>query len=589
MILNNTNKKICDFISTAVLIFTIAVIPLIVHLKMIPVDQEALNFWNSSTNGDFFSYYKSICICGAALLITILMIMKKVSLKQLPHFIPVGIIVVGIILSALLSLHPYTSIHGFPDRYEGVLVLLSYLVLFIGASTLIDNSKQMRAIIISLLVSAAVIGTIGLLQYLGYDFFQTAVGRYLVDPSQVNFTVTVNQKSNIGTASYGSLYNPNAFGMYMTMLFPFTLFMSLFATSRPQKLLLTLLTCLLFAALLGSLSRGSLVAAGGAVLITALLVRKRLFIHWKQAAGLIVLCAVVYVVMNVVGTGALGNRVESLAAIDQVHLEDQQIDKVKDFNINGPKLTLYCTKSVLKVVKIDSNLSFFDNNDREFKTYVDNTDGTLKLADDRYKNFSIMFTGSLLKIQKGKSFLYFRVVDNTFVLLNAMGEIAELKPVPKFGFKGLERIGSGRGYIWSRSLPMLSQTLFIGKGPDTFTLEFPQYDYIGKLKYMYDAYLIVDKPHNMYLQSAINTGILSLLVMLMIFGLYISKSAKLLLRRKLDDYYSATAISIFAAVIGYLLAGLFTDSTVSVAPVFWLLLGLGFSINARVNYVLKTG
>lgn len=577
---NNTNH---DIISTALMIFSIAIIPLIVHLKMNPVDQEALNFWNNNTNGDFFSYYKSIFICGAALLTGGLLIIKKVSLRKLLYLIPAGIMTLCIILSAVFSPHPYTAVHGFPDRYEGVWVLLSYSVLLIGASTLIQNIKQVKAIVISLLVSAAAIGTIGILQYVGLDFFQTGLGRSLVDFSQINYSVTVEHKLNtLGTASYGTLYNPNGFGMYMAMLFPFALFMSLLANTRTKRVLLTLLTCLLFAALLGSFSRGSLVAAAASVFVTALLIRKQLYIHWKQALGILLLCLAAYFIMNAVSTGDLSNRVRSLAAIDQIHLEDQRIDKVKDYSINGKELSLYCTKSFLKVKQADFGLFFYDDHDREIRSYVDQ-DGFFRLAENRYRDYIITFNNNLLKIQKGKSYLYFRIENETFTLLQANGEAAELTPVPKYGFEGLERIGSGRGYIWSRSLPMLRETLIIGQGPDTFALEFPQKDYRGKLNYMYDAYLIIDKPHNMYLQAALNNGLLMLLAMLAVFGIYLARSAKTINRGNHNDLAVIIEISIFAAVIGYLAAGLFTDSTVSVAPVFWLLLGLGFGVDGRID------
>ncbi|MGE5422650.1 MAG: O-antigen ligase family protein [Ignavibacteriales bacterium] len=579
MRLNDANLKNYDHLSTSVLIFTVAVIPLIVHLKMIPVNAEVLHYWNSFVNGDFFSYYKSLSIYGAAFLTSCLMVIRRVSLRKLPHFIPMSILIVCVILSTHFSPHPYTSVHGFPDRYEGAYVLLSYIVLLMGASTLIKETRSLKAITVSLMISAAVIGTIGLFQYFGVDFYQTGVGRFLVDFSQGSFTNTVNNQSNgLGKAVYGSLYNPNAFGMYMSMLFPFTLFMALFTKRKTTKILLGVLACLLFADLLASFSRGSLIGAMVAVFITALLVRRRLLIHWRQGIGMVVLCGLIFFVMNIVSIGALGHRVESLVAVDQGHLEDQQIDKVKDFKIKGRELSLYCTKSVLKVKSTGSGLSFYDDNNQEIDTYAIGGNGTYGLTDDRYKHFVININNNLLKIKKGKSFLYFRVLDQTFAFLDARGEAEALTPVQKFGFKGFERIGSGRGYIWSRTLPVLSRSLIIGKGPDTFALEFPQQDYKGKLRYMYDAYIIIDKPHNMYLQTALNTGLVMLFAMLGIFCLYLYRSGRTLIRGNSDDWYSMSATAIFAAVVAYLISGLFTDSTVSVAPVFWVLLGLGSKI-----------
>ena len=44
----------------------------------------------------------------------------------------------------------------------------------------------------------------------------------------------------------------------------------------------------------------------------------------------------------------------------------------------------------------------------------------------------------------------------------------------------MERLGSGRGYIWSRSIPLIKQAGFMGLGADTYPEYFPQNDFKGK-------------------------------------------------------------------------------------------------------------
>ena len=55
--------------------------------------------------------------------------------------------------------------------------------------------------------------------------------------------------------------------------------------------------------------------------------------------------------------------------------------------------------------------------------------------------------------------------------------------IPHANFHGLEYLGSGRLYIWSRILPMLKHDILKGSGPDTFAEVFPQNDYAGKMIY----------------------------------------------------------------------------------------------------------
>ena len=136
---------------------------------------------------------------------------------------------------------------------------------------------------------------------------------------------------------------------------------------------------------------------------------------------------------------------------------------------------------------------------------------------------------------------------------------------------------------------MIKDTLILGNGPDTFTVYFPQNDLVGKLKNFGKTTIIVDKPHNYYLQLAVDTGVLSLIAMLTLFGMYIISSLRLYIKNDSKDFTTQVGIMIFAAVCGYLIAAFFNDSVVSVAPVFWVLLGTGLSINHTLKAQMRAG
>ena len=122
-------------------------------------------------------------------------------------------------------------------------------------------------------------------------------------------------------------------------------------------------------------------------------------------------------------------------------------------------------------------------------------------------------------------------------------------------------------------------TVIVGHGPDTYHL-LPQHDFVGKFKYLLSGDIIVDKPHNMYLQTAANTGILSLIALLVLFIGYIISSISLYRKSEYDNFYAVAGFAIFVALLGYMGTGFFNDSIVSVAPVFWGLLGMGISCNS---------
>jgi O-antigen ligase len=129
---------------------------------------------------------------------------------------------------------------------------------------------------------------------------------------------------------------------------------------------------------------------------------------------------------------------------------------------------------------------------------------------------------------------------------------------------------------------MLKETLIAGYGPDTFPMVFPQYDYVGKLNSFTSHRIIVDKPHNMYLQIGINTGVLSLVSLLAVFVIYAVDSFKVYFKREINTFIEYVGVGAFTGVMGYLAAGMFNDQIISVAPLFYVMLGLGLAVNRMV-------
>lgn len=151
------------------------------------------------------------------------------------------------------------------------------------------------------------------------------------------------------------------------------------------------------------------------------------------------------------------------------------------------------------------------------------------------------------------------------------------------GFEGKETLGSSRGYIWSRTLPLLKNCMLIGYGADTFTYEFPQNDVLAKYyayqQYDQGFYITVDKPHNMYIQMFYSNGLIALIAFLGIVVFYLVDCFRLYALRKEYRREQIMGAAVMLGVVGYLAAGMFNDSVVSVAPVFWVLLGVGASLN----------
>jgi len=145
-------------------------------------------------------------------------------------------------------------------------------------------------------------------------------------------------------------------------------------------------------------------------------------------------------------------------------------------------------------------------------------------------------------------------------------------------FSGYERYASGRGYIWSRTIPLLKKYIVFGSGADTFVMAFPQQDYVNLYNYGFKGELLT-KPHNLYLQIGVQTGVLSLIAFIVFYAMYFISSLRLYIKGRFKSYYAQVGAAILAASVSYIVLGLANDSSLTVAPVFWALIGLGITVN----------
>ena len=138
-----------------------------------------------------------------------------------------------------------------------------------------------------------------------------------------------------------------------------------------------------------------------------------------------------------------------------------------------------------------------------------------------------------------------------------------------------DELGNGRYYIWRKSLEVIKNNFLIGTGLDTFLYNFPNWD-PGRYTRIG---VLVDKPHNTYLQIAMGAGVPALLVYIYMLILHFKNYLRVFRRRGLQEESDIIMLALFVGWLGYLFQGLGNDSVLSNAPVFWALFGLS------VNYV----
>lgn len=138
-----------------------------------------------------------------------------------------------------------------------------------------------------------------------------------------------------------------------------------------------------------------------------------------------------------------------------------------------------------------------------------------------------------------------------------------------------EKSGSYRIIIWQHTLDLIKIKPWLGYGPDTFgkaLSEFYNNDIAGLIKNK----IYFDKAHNEYLQIAVSSGILALFLYLSFILIIIKKSYE-----RLNS--NPKVIFVMASVIGYLVQAFFNISVVSVAYIYWILLGVLFQFSYTPN------
>ncbi|MGL4773343.1 MAG: O-antigen ligase family protein [Clostridium sp.] len=129
-----------------------------------------------------------------------------------------------------------------------------------------------------------------------------------------------------------------------------------------------------------------------------------------------------------------------------------------------------------------------------------------------------------------------------------------------------ERSGSGRLDIWNMIGKVIKNHPIIGVGPENLNNALREETPNELKKWEEATSTTIDRAHNEYLQIAVNSGIPSLIIYLIMIML-ILKNIYLNIK---DDRYKIIGLMI----IGYLVQAFFNISVVGVAPLFWILLGL---------------
>ncbi len=584
------------------IMFLLAIVPTVVFLKVIPLSSNVAANWSSNPATDFFSYYKSVLLMVVVVCTLFVLFFcykkeeRKKTTKLKVFYILLGIYTLFTTLSAITSRYSEIAYFGAPDRREGLVVLLCYVIMCVFTILSYKREKNYKYVFWPLVFLMTVSFCLGLSQFFGHDFLQTEFGKTLLLPSEYK-----EQAKNMSFQFergkiYGTMFHYNYIGSFGALVAPFFITIALFVKDKKYKIVSVCMSvCALFV-LFGSTSRAGVVGMALAVIFFLLVFFRQLLLHYKTTLAGIAVLAVLLAIFSVATKGEIFQRVPTLLQDIKSINRDKNFDyhdhvPVKKIDIDGKRVTFTLQNETLTLDYTTGKVHFFDTQD-EYVEFQEQTEGQFVTADVRFSDFSYM-QGTIKKTENGKEqtsavlAISYRGMQVFFLDLSKMPIVflnnslypIDLVDAPYIGFEGKEKIGSMRGYIWSRSLPLLKNTKVVGYGPDTFLMTFPQGDILAKW-YAYDTTnMIVDKAHNWYLQVGLNQGMIALIALLAMMLLYIIDSMSLYAFQKQYTMTDTFGVGTFLGVIGYIGAGFFNDSVVSVAPIFWCMLGMGVGAN----------
>lgn len=558
----------------------IAVIPLLIRVTMVSFPMTQYPWYKNETSHiDIYSYFKSHVIILVGLLALIGIIKHYYTNRHFPAKDPViiisGIFASTIIISQLFSIDSHISRIGFIGRFEGYPVWLAYIAVFVFIYINDWSKYDLKILVRAFIISNVVLSFIGIFQYLGYDpLINSFTKPFITALNMMDINYTSNYTINYQVIVQ-SLYHYNYVAFYISMSFPIIASLFLYESNRSKKAFLGILALLILFNLLGSSSRGGMLGILATTPLFIFFNRKKIFTNKIATIGLSALLIVSIFGFEKATNGFISMRIKSTFTNVSAPAELRSVD------IDGQSVRFYINDDVFQITAHNTNnVSWsvdFSLNDNPIEPAGYTSENKLYFNEPELKdikNFVVAYdNANVLGVQYKNETWSFAYQNGTLYYVNSYGNFVNIVPGDSLGFEGRERLGSSRGYIWSKSLPLILQRPITGYGADTFVIAFPQTDYVGK----YNAYgttnMIVDKPHNTFLQIAINSGLISLMAYLALIITYYRKAIFSLVKNKLT-FVSVQESIYFISILSFLITSFFNDSTVHVSPLFWGLLAL---------------
>lgn len=577
------------------IVFVLCIIPLIVRVKQYnPELSSFVWFPNIESHWDFFLYYKQYAVIAVGALMAIMIGWrlyngrKEVILR--PIMLPLILYMILCIISTLFSDNLSYSLSGGFEQFESVFALLGYGMITYYGMLFIKSENDIRFIVSFFRISVIIMVILGVFQFIGKDFFATEMGKIFIVPSDIRRKYKLNFSFPEKTV-YLSLYNPNLVGSYIALCFPLLLVTLFFIKEKRMIILQSLLVIGLAICLIGSGSDAGIIALIIVLILVPIFMWRTLLKRWYVILPSILLLACTFMFINGKTSGSIVNKFNAGLKLETTEFNITNMrteDNFISFRYKG---------NIMQVgYSIGKDLigafTPIDETGSPIEFELDSATGAYLSKDDRFSEIILVADKTKagifhIIIDKEQWSFFLDSKDMTYYYINQHGKPDKIKEAPSSLFTGYEGFATERGYLWSRTIPLLKDYIVLGSGPDTFAMAFPQNDYMNLRLNKFEGGILT-KPHNMYLQIGVQTGVLSLIAFLIFYLMYFISSLSLYITGIFNSYYAQVGFGIFISTFAYMITGLANDSSIATAPIFWAFMGIGITLNHIAKpYILQ--
>lgn len=627
----NSTKK--DIQALLPILIALCLIPLVILTKDYQTEFSKFSWFNNTELNqiDSFEYAKGILvIIMGAIAATVIgfseygKIQKKKRLFEhadLKVIILLAVYLIMVIISSLFSEHSNLVFHGGGyGQWQTMWVLLGYGMLFLYAYLFINSEKRGLLTIKFLMITTGILSLMGVLQTMGHNPLSWKwVQNIITSQSSVE---GIDFKEGVSNVIL-SFNNPNYVGPYIALILPIAaafIFLQVFDDKRKDnaaKIAGALILIGLVNTLIGSSSSAGIISVLAGGILALVLILSGIFWgkqpeteektdfdeqpHKKSKRGLIMgliigLCSIA--VLITVGIFSFRSSLfqNTINKLLEGGNDTRNVASIVNNKADELDITLRNDTRFTLAPKVDANGQFtitaYDDSKKPINIQQTSEQGIYTLSDERFSmitlavnNFSIedqVYSGFKINDAPNRISWTFVFKDGKWRYYTPFGKFTRLHKVESFGFKNYQNIANRRGFIWSRTIPLMMDYWFKGIGPNAFIIAFPNDDFVGS-KRVDDTTTLVDKPHNAFLQIYIQTGGISALAYGGLWILYMIGGIRIFWRKKQYRNIDMIGLGLLVGIFAFAVSGITNDTIIGTQVIYWTLLGTGYAVNRIIR------